>query len=345
MTSRHPVAGAVTLQQVADAAGVSLATASRAINGSSRTVRQDLRDLVLATATRLSYSANAQAQAMARGRTNVVGLLVHDIADPYFSSIAAGVIGAAEAHGLLVTVGSTSRNPERELDYLQTWRGQRDRATILAGSRVDDPALTDRLADEVRAFEQTGGRVVVISQQRLPASTVVVENRRGARQLATTLAELGYTRYAVLAGPRRLLTARDRLDGFREGLARAGVRAKPVVVHGEFTRDGGFEAMSEVLDSRADVDCVFGVNDVMAVGAMAACRARGLRLPEDIALAGFDDISALRDIHPGLTTVALPLERMGATAVDLVMALPGNASRTRRVRGEVIVRASTPRRL
>jgi len=111
MTSRHPVAGAVTLQQVADAAGVSLATASRAINGSSRTVRQDLRDLVLATATRLSYSANAQAQAMARGRTNVVGLLVHDIADPYFSSIAAGVIGAAEAHGLLVTVGSTSRNP------------------------------------------------------------------------------------------------------------------------------------------------------------------------------------------------------------------------------------------
>ena len=137
MSEQHP--GVVTLMDVANEAGVSLATASRAFNGSTRRVREDLRERVLVAAKKLNYTANAPAQAMARGHTNVVGLLVHDIADPYFSSIAAGVMKAAEEHHLIVTVGSTMRRPQRELDYLAALRGQRSRAVILAGSRVDDP--------------------------------------------------------------------------------------------------------------------------------------------------------------------------------------------------------------
>ncbi|TWE21065.1 LacI family transcriptional regulator [Kitasatospora atroaurantiaca] len=335
--------GTVTLSDVAREAGVSLATASRSINGSSRRVRQELRDKVLAAAARLNYSANAQAQAMARGHTNVVGLVVHDIADPYFSSIAAGVMRTAEDNQLLVTVGSTARRPERELDYLAALRGQRGRAAILAGSRVDDPGLQEALAREVRAFEAGGGRVVVISQQRLPVDTVVIENRSGARVLAAELVALGYRRFGVLAGPRNLLTARDRLEGFRDGLVKAGAPAPQAVVRGAFTRDGGYAAMLELLDTADGIECVFAVNDVMAVGAMAACRDRGLTLPGDLALAGFDDIATLRDVHPALTTVRLPLEEIGALALDLVLtAEEGAATRQRRIKGEVVVRASTP---
>lgn len=337
--------GSVTLMDVAARAGVSLATASRALNGSTRKVGNDLRERVLAAARSLNYAPNAQAQAMARGRTNVVGLVVHDIADPYFSSIAAGVMEAAEGHHVLVTLGSTLRRPDREVDYLVALRGQRSRAVILAGSRMDDSTVADALRREIDIFENDGGTVVAISQKQLPVDTVVIENRLGARDLATSLVELGYRRFGVLAGPDAMLTARDRVHGFREGLGRAGIDLDPdYVVHGAFTRDGGYQAMGSLLGRAAagELDCVFAVNDVMAVGAMVVCRENGLSVPQDLGLAGFDDISTLRDINPALTTVRLPLEKVGSTAFELVLsAAERTKARTRRIKGEVVLRQST----
>lgn len=331
----------VTLTDVAQRAGVSVATASRALHGSSRRVREDLRDSVLAAARELDYSPNPQAQAMARGHTDALGLIVHDIADPYFSTIAAGVMKAAEKHGLLVSLASTMQSPERELDYLSLLRRHRSRGAIVVGSRVDDARLTQALKAEAASFERSGGRLVFISQPRLDQDTIVVENAAGARDLAKALTGIGYRRFGVLGGPSRLLTARDRVRGFKDGLSKAGVPA-PVVVHGEFTRDGGYVAMAELLRDDLQLDCVFAVNDVMAVGAMAACRVHGLSLPEDIALAGFDDIATLRDVHPSLTTVQLPLEDLGRAAVELVDQPGADQPRIQRVKGNVVLRGSTP---
>jgi LacI family transcriptional regulator len=342
MTERAPGAS-VTLLDVAKAAGVSLATASRALNGSTRKVRPDLQERVLAAADALQYSANAQAQAMARGHTNIVGLVVSDVGDPYFSTIAAGAIRAAEQHRLVVTMGCTFGHEERELDYLAALRGQRARAVIIAGSRVNDKALIDRLAAEVRSFEQAGGRVAFISQRRIAADTIVLENRAGARALADALCGLGHRRFAVLAGRPDLLTARDRCTGFREGVTRAGAHiAADDIVHGGFTRDGGYAAMIELLDRGTEATCVFAVNDVMAVGAMAALRDRGVPLPSGMAVAGFDDIVTLRDVSPALTTVRLPLEELGEWALDMVLHERAGQPRVRRVRGEVVLRESTP---
>jgi LacI family transcriptional regulator len=345
MTERSERAsgGSVTLLDVARVAGVSLATASRALNGSNRRVRPDLQERVLAAAGELHYSANAQAQAMARGRTNIVGLVLSDVADPYFSSIAAGAIRAAEEEQLVVTMACTFGREERELDYLAALRGQRARAVIIAGSRVQNRELLDQLGAEVRAFEQAGGRVAFVSQRKIAADTVVVENRGGARALAEALCGLGHRRFAVLAGRADLLTARDRSAGFREGAARAGARIDADdVVYGGFTRDGGYAAMNELLVRGLDATCVFAVNDVMAVGAMAALRDRGVPLPDGMAVAGFDDIATLRDVVPALTTVRLPLEGLGADAVEMVLQPPAEQPRLRRVRGEVVLRESTP---
>src|SRR5207253_5954829 len=137
----------------------------------------------------------------------------------------------------------------------------------------------------------------------------------------------------VLAGPRGLLTARDRLDGFRAGLAAWNVPLEAAqVVHGPFTRDGGYAAMSAVLAAAGPgqaplPDCVFAVTDVMAMGALARLRAGGLQVPADIALAGFDDIGTLRDVYPPLTTVRLPLKRMGEMAAELILSEPAPAER------------------
>lgn len=335
--------GTVTLQDVARHAGVSLATASRALNGSERRVREDLKARVVASAVKLNYTANAHAQAVARGRTNVLGLVVHDIADPYFSTIAAGVMAAADSRDLLVTLASTGREPDKEVRHVAALRAQRARAVILAGSRRAGTPRRGELARELASFEDSGGRVVMISQAQLDLDTIVLENRAGARHLASSLVECGYRRHAILAGPKDLLTAADRTEGYQRGLASSGLSLPPPVkLHGEFTRDGGYAAMASMLDRIDELDCVFAVNDVMAVGAIAALREHGFTVPRDVAVAGFDDIETLRDVAPGLTTVRLPLYDVGVQALSLVLEPPVAKRRVRRIAGAVILRESTP---
>jgi LacI family transcriptional regulator len=345
-----PSRSAATLADVARRAGVSLATASRALNGSAnRQVRAALRERVLAAAAELDYSPNAQAQAMARGRTATLGLIVHDIADPYFSSIASGVIEAATARGLLVTVASTQLDPAVELRHVEQLRAERARAVVLAGSRLDDPALLDPMRTALRAFVRDGGRVACIGQDVLGMDTVVVENRLAAAALAAGLHGIGHRRFGVLAGPSGHLTARDRAEGFAYGLSELSAEPAPEhVLNCEFTRDGGFRGTQRLLaigGGRPPVDCLFAVNDVMALGALAALREAGVAVPADVGVAGFDDITSLRDVVPGLTTVRLPMVRMGTEAVELAFRDQPSDQRATprrvRIRGELVLRAST----
>jgi LacI family transcriptional regulator len=279
--------GPARLSEVADRAGVSLATAARVLNGSDRTVRERLRERVLAAAAELGYRANLHAQAIARGASNIVGLVVHDLADPYSSTIADGVMRQCEQRGLVVVLASTRRDAEREIEYVAALRGQQARAVIIVGSRTRDRQLTARLAKELAGYAQSGGRVACVSQNRLGTNTVLVQNRASARDLARELAGLGHRRFAVLAGPADLLTARDRHAGFIERLAGAGVPIDHVAaIHDEFTGNGGYVAAQELIATGPGVTCAFASNDVMAVGAIAAFRDQGLRVPEDISIAG-----------------------------------------------------------
>ena len=344
---RHsaPRQGPARLTEVAKQAGVSLATASRVLNGSDRTVGEPLRARVLAAADELGYRPNLHAQAIARGASHIVGLVVHDLADPYFSAIADGVMRQCEQRGLMVVLASTRRDPQREIEYVAALRAQQARAVIIVGSRTTDREVTARLAKEVAGYTESGGRVACVSQNLLGTNTVLVQNRAGARELAAELAGLGHRRFAVLAGPTDLLTARDRLAGFTDGLARAGIEPDGVrIVHGAFTRDGGYAAAAELVAEGLTATCIFACNDVMAVGAMAALRERGLRLPDDVSMAGFDDIETLRDLVPPLTTVHLALEELGERAAELALdGAPGEPARQVRVRGHVVLRDSTRR--
>jgi LacI family transcriptional regulator len=340
----------VTLQDVADRAGVSLTTASRVVNDGSRRVGKTLADRVHRAVADLGYTANLQARAVATGQSTMIGVALRDISDPYFSSIAAGLIEVAEAEAgqLLVCLTSTAAHEEAEREYVALMRAQRARAVILVGSRSDNIAARDALRAELDAFTRSGGRAACVGQDLLGIDTVLPENRAGADALARALAALGHRRFAVLAGPRSLLTGQDRTGGFSDGLRAWSVPLDPArVVHGDLSRDGGYAAMSEILAAGEPLpDCVFAVSDVMAVGALARLRAAGLDVPGDIALAGFDDIPTLRDVYPPLTTVRLPLKRLGEIAARL--ALGGDTPQQPRVvpvPGEVVLRESTPPRL
>jgi len=334
----------VTLQDVADRAGVSITTASRVVNDGSRRVGAHLARRVHQAVADLGYTANLQARAVATGRSSMVGVVVHDIADPYFSSIAAGLIDVADSRQLLVCMASTPASETAEREYVALMRAQRARAVILIGSRTDDAAGRGALSEEIAAFGRQGGRTVCVGQPLLGVDTIMPENTAGADALARALAALGHRRFAVLAGPRGLLTVQERIGGFRAGLEAWSVGLDPArIVHGAFTRDGGYGAMSSILAAGGPLpDCVFAVNDVMAVGALARLRAAGIAVPADVAVAGFDDILTLRDVTPPLTTVRLPLKRMGEMAANLVLAEgdPGQP-RVVPVPGEVIMRDST----
>ncbi len=339
-----------TLHDVAREAGVSLATASRSLNGSARKVNEAYRQRVIEAAQRLGYTTNLFAQAVARGSTTTVALLVADIADPYFSGIAAGVIDAASEEGLVVTIAVTGRNAQRELDTVRALRGQRPRVMILAGSRTTGSAFEEPLRGELTSFEDTGGKVAFISQDAAPFATVLLDNRGGARDLALALASLGYRDVAVITGPPEIRTAEERLEGFTAGLAERGISLPPErIVHADFTREGGYRGTRELLASGVSVDLVFAVNDVMAVGVVSALREAGITPGTEIGVAGYDDIPTVQDITPALTTVRIPLEDVGrralrlatGTAHDDAASAPGNPPV---IRTETIIRGSTPRR-
>lgn len=334
---------AVTLHDVAREAGVSVATASRALNGSARNVRTENASRVRAAAAKLNYRPHLSAQAIARGQTRTAALVVGDVADPYFSAIAAGVTEAAEAAGLIVTMAVAGRSPERELEIIRTLRGQRPRLIAVAGSRIDGAATRAALSGELEAYRSAGGRVVMISQRDLPFDTVTIDNAGGAYQLARALAAAGYRRFALFRAPATVRTSRDRCAGFLAGLRELGLAVEDrFVVETEFTRAGGYEAARRLAERGLDgVEVVFAVTDVMAIGAMSAFRDAGLVPGRDIGVAGFDDIGSAVDVTPALTTVAVPLREVGLTAMRVALSDdPGPVSV--RTSTRVLLRESTP---
>jgi LacI family transcriptional regulator len=334
----------VTLQDVARAADVSPATASRVLNGNSK-VREELRERVQDAAGRLAYAPNAHAQALAGASRRTVGVICHDVSDPYFAVIARGVMRVAGDNGLLVMLASTFRDADREVAYVSMLRAQRAPAILLIGSGFEDRRWERSLAAELEPYLRGGGRVAVISRHRsLRVDSVLPENRAGAAELAKALLEMGHRRFAILAGPRALTTVADRIAGFRDSLALAGVSlSEEDIVETGFTRDGGYAAMTTLLERGLRATCVFAVTDVMAIGALTALRENGLSVPGDVSMAGFDDIPIVRDLTPPLTTVSLPLERLGEQAMELALRENSTRRRILRVAGEVVIRESTGR--
>lgn len=370
----------VTLAHVADHAGVSLSTASRALNGSTRKVRPELRDKVLQSAAQLGYSANAQAQAVAKGTSNTVAVVVGDIADPYFSAIASGVIGAAVKRGLVVTISTAGPDPERAITTVQALKGQRPRALIMVGTRRRQPESESRLFAELAAVERLGGRVCLIGsagvqgaeqapgRQAPPGQdgragrptrstkrpqtgganfrTVPVRNRESAGRLADALVDRGYRDFCVLAGDPDLVTPSERTAGFVEHVRRRGIELpQSRIATSAFSRDGAIAALRRLLMGGSRPDCVFAVTDVMAVGAMTTLRELGLQPGADLGVAGFDDIEMLQDVTPSLSTVALPLAEIGVRALGLALQdeHEGRMLATP-VDGTVVLRDSTPQR-
>ncbi|MCH0564889.1 MULTISPECIES: LacI family DNA-binding transcriptional regulator [unclassified Streptomyces] len=341
----------VTLADVAARAQVSPATVSRVLNG-NYPVAASTRERVLRAVDELDYVLNGPASALAAATSDLVGILVNDIADPFFG-IMAGAIqseiggpGGRAGGERLAVVCNTGGSPERELTYLTLLQRQRAAAVVLTGGAVEDAARRAAVAQKLRRLAEAGTRVVLCGRppvEDTPSVALTFDNRGGARELTEHLIGLGHRRLGCIAGPEERTTTRDRLEGHRAALAAAGIEEEPRrIVHARYDRRSGHEATLELLRRDPSLTAVVAANDSVALGSCAALRESGLRIPEDVSVAGFDDLPFSIDAAPPLTTVRLPLAEAGARAGRIAAGReeppPGGIAT---VRGELMVRGSS----
>ncbi|MFE3824483.1 LacI family DNA-binding transcriptional regulator [Streptomyces sp. NPDC059092] len=336
--------GQPTLEEVAALAGVGRGTVSRVINNSPR-VKDTTRHLVEQAIAQLGYIPNRAARALAGSRTDAVALVIPEtekrfFAEPYFSDIVHGVgDGLADTDlQLLLTLVRTESERQRFLQYA---RARRIDGVLLVSVHGSDP-LPDLLAEMEMPTVLSGRRSGEES-----VSYVDSDNVGGARTAVRHLWESGRRTIATITGPLDMYVAQCRLRGYEEAVRDTpdgGQGPGPAwIAHGDFTEESGRRAMTELLTRNPDIDAVFAASDVMAVGALHALRAAGRRVPEDVAVVGFDDSPIARHTDPPLTSVRQPVEEMGRTMARVLLETINDSSAAWQhvlLRTELVRRAS-----
>ncbi|MER7794483.1 LacI family DNA-binding transcriptional regulator [Streptomyces sp. NPDC097640] len=309
--------GRPTLEEVAARAGVGRGTVSRVINGSPR-VSDRTRTAVEQAVAELGYVPNRVARALAANRADAVALVIPEpetrlFAEPYFSDIIRGV-GAELAEAdlqLLLTLLRTPKERQRFAEYLSAHRVD---GVLLVSVHADDP-----LPDLLERIEMPA----VLSGRRSAHESVPYvdcDNTGGARSAVEHLLGRGRSSVATITGPLDMYVAQCRLDGYREAVQAAGQEVDPgLIAAADFTEEGGRRAMRDLLDRRPGLDAVFAASDVMAAGARQVLREKGRRVPEDVALVGFEDSAVARHMEPPLTSVRQTTEEMGRAMVRVLL--------------------------
>jgi LacI family transcriptional regulator len=310
------------IKDVARAAGVSVSTVSHVLSG-NRPISEATRMRVMQTIAQLGYRPNRLAQGLVNKSRCSVGLLVPDLANPFFSNIAEAVEIAAHERGYSVILCNTNLDPTREADYLAVLLSRQvDGLIYFPGTRAPNAALTAAVAE--------GIPVVVVDERIDNLPGVFVDNFDGGRQVGAYLASLGHRSILFLGGPEGLPTVIDRLNGLRTGLEEAsisGIHAGTMrICYGEYRASHGYEAIHAFAregifapGAGQRPTAVVAANDMIAIGALRALRELNLRVPHDCSLIGFDGIELTSLITPSLTTVQQPFGKVSTSAVQLLL--------------------------
>ncbi|MGE5576821.1 MAG: LacI family DNA-binding transcriptional regulator [Syntrophothermus sp.] len=307
----------ITIKDVARRAGVSVATVSRVINNSAHPVNNETRRRVMAAIEDLGFYPNAMARSLQFNETRTIGLMLPDIANPYYPGIVRGVEDVAQDVGYTVILCNTDRSKERTQRYLRVLREKRVDGIVFTGGGVVEEANRER-------FFETQVPAVVIGRHPFPLKAVQIDNVHAAKAAVQFLLSKGHRRIATITGPTTSTTVQDRLSGYRLALAEGGLKPEEAwTVEGDFTPAGGYTALVRLpwRDRQKRPTAIFAQNDLMAIGIMKALKDLGLKVPEDVAVVGFDDIPLASYAAPALTTVAVPVYDLGVAAMRVLTEL------------------------
>jgi LacI family transcriptional regulator len=338
----------VTVRDVARRAGVSSSTVSHVLNR-TRFVSDELRDRVLAAMHELEFHPNAAARMLSLKRSNTLGLIVSDIRNPFFASVTRGVEDVAQEHGYTVVLCNSDEDLVKETACLKTLQSRQVDGVLLASAGVAD--------EYVSRLVQAGYPVVLVDRDLpdLGAPAVLLDNEGAAYSGVRHLIDRGHRRIGMISGRGSISTTTERVAGYQRALREAGLEPDSgLVISGQSTSEGGVAATHALLDLEPPPTAIFSGNNLMSIGALHAIASRGLTVPDDVAMVGFDDFpfpwsDAFR---PHLTTVAQPTYELGRRAAEtLVQMLNGSgtlAAPRVALEGKLVIRESSgalPRRL
>ena len=329
----------MTRNDVAEAAGVSTAIVSYVVNDGPRPVSRETRQKVLETIDRLGYKPNAVARNLRRQRTSTLGLILPDTHNPYFAEVARAVEQTAYESGFTVMICHSDYKLERELHYVSVLHAERAAGVIWFPATTNpEPAI--RLAEY-------GVPLVVLDRivEAPRVYSIVADNFRGGYIAAQHLLNLGHRRIGCIARPHDLHHSQERIRGYLSAMKENGLPFdESLVVKGGFRLEDGREAALKLLALQPPPTAIFAYNDFMAIGALRAVLERGLKVPGDLSIVGFDDIPQSAFTYPALTTIRLPKHEMGSKGAKLLLDLV-NKKRPKKVESplavHLIIREST----
>ncbi|GGS60485.1 LacI family transcriptional regulator [Streptomyces griseoviridis] len=313
-----------TITDVAREAGVSVATVSRTLAG-NYPVSEETRARVMAAVKSLHYVVNVHAKALSGRVAGPVALVIKDITGPSLAHVAAGVEQEAASLGRLSLVCATHDDSARENDLVQLMREQHAAAVVLVGSAAPDESYQRRMSEYARALDAAGSRLVLVGRPApapgLPVTVVDYDNRGGAFQATSHLLASGHRSVLFLGGEVGLNSPDERRAGYLDALRAHGValRAEALDTQGPYTRVSGYARTRDALRNGVEFTAVFAASDMVALGALAALREAGRSVPDDVSVVGFDDVPFATDLTPALTTIRVPYEELGRTAVRLAL--------------------------
>jgi DNA-binding LacI/PurR family transcriptional regulator len=326
------------IKDVAREASVSTATVSHVING-TKYVSDDTRKRVLDAIKRCEYSPNAHARSLASGRSNMLGLLISDISNPFFPEVVKAIEAAAFERGYNVILLNTNYDAERAADYVRRLSELKMAGVALMTSELDSELFREITRRQVSVVFDSHD----VTSERM--SNICVDYAAGIEEAVRHLVSLGHRRIAHIAGASRIPSGVIRREAFTDFMRRyLPDEPEPAVYEGDFRLDGGRRAASEILAARELPTAIIAANDMMALGAMREFRKAGLSIPQDISVVGFDDIAFAALSEPPLTTVCSPRAEIGRRVVEALVALiehPDQQGFELRIPTHLITRDST----
>ena len=330
----------VNMHDIAKRAKVSLGTVSHVINGSA-VVREPLRQRVLEAVKALGYQPSQLARGLRRDYTNMIGMIIPDILNPFFPALVRAAEDVAYAHGYRLVLCNSDNDPQKEASYLSELQ------SYLPAGLLIIPAVGSTMRE---APQRNGRTTPTVCIDRRPegwtGDVVRVGNEEGAYQATMHLIDYGHRRIAVVTGPLQSTSAKARLRGTRRAMKEMSVSLAPEwVVQGDFDRASGFEAGLRLLRPPVRPTAIFAGNDLMAMGVLLAIRELGLRCPEDVSVVGFDNLDTTEVLQPPLTTVRQPVYDLGKQAAQLLLhRISGTNAGSREPAREVVLETELIRR-
>jgi len=329
--------GSITIREVALEAGVSTATVSRALAGLDGVARE-ARDRVTRAVAKLNYHPNRLARGLRLGRRKVIGVIIPDLQNPFFTGVVHGVEAELYSAGYTLLLGNSDGLAQREKEQLEILRGEGAAGLVFIPG--NQPGTN---YETIRAW---GIPVVAVDRSpgELQVDLVCSSNREGMRQAVAHLLSLGYKDIALLNGPKGISVTQERLGGYQDALRNAGIAVREsFIIYSDFRQAGGYTAMARFLDLSKRPQAIAVANNLMTLGALQAIHERGIRIPEELAVVCFDDMPWAISLRPPLTAVSQPADELGRTAAQLLLERlkdPNRLARQVVLPTRLIVRAS-----